>query len=292
MSPVPAALRGRLARLRVRSRRAAGVVGVGERTGRAVGAGIEFAEYRPYQPGDDARAIDPGVLARLGQTVVRTRHADQGLAVTVVVDQTASLAAHGPERAARARDLAAAIVYASLSARDRVAVAAADGDGVAWAPSASDVRRAEATFRWLEARRPHGTRPLLRLVDDLAPRLPAQGCLVLVTDGWFDDAVAGIRRLGALGQELVVLLLADAVELDPRRLGGGAVELVDAETGRVVETTLDAAALARRRRAVAAWHETWVRETARLGGRVLVSPVVRPLDRVVLHDLVAAGVLA
>jgi uncharacterized protein (DUF58 family) len=54
------------------------------------GRGVEFAEVREYQPGDDVRTIDWNVTARLGSTYVKRYLEERELTVVFVVDLSAS----------------------------------------------------------------------------------------------------------------------------------------------------------------------------------------------------------
>jgi len=54
------------------------------------GRGVEFAEVREYQPGDDVRSIDWNVTARLGSAYVKRYLEERELTVGFVVDFSAS----------------------------------------------------------------------------------------------------------------------------------------------------------------------------------------------------------
>ena len=54
------------------------------------GRGVEFAEVREYQPGDDVRTIDWNVTARLGAAYVKRYLEERELSVLFVVDMSAS----------------------------------------------------------------------------------------------------------------------------------------------------------------------------------------------------------
>jgi uncharacterized protein (DUF58 family) len=54
------------------------------------GRGVEFAEVREYQPGDDIRTIDWNVTARLGSAYVKRYLEERELSVMFVVDLSAS----------------------------------------------------------------------------------------------------------------------------------------------------------------------------------------------------------
>jgi uncharacterized protein (DUF58 family) len=54
------------------------------------GRGVEFADVRDYQPGDDVRTIDWNVTARLGNAFVKRFSEERELAVWLLVDFSAS----------------------------------------------------------------------------------------------------------------------------------------------------------------------------------------------------------
>ena len=54
------------------------------------GQGMEFSEVRAYEVGDDFRAIDWNVSARLGAPYVKTFTEERELTLLLVVDQSAS----------------------------------------------------------------------------------------------------------------------------------------------------------------------------------------------------------
>ncbi len=56
-----------------------------------LGRGVEFAELKPYQPGDDTRHMDWRATARRGTPWVRAFESDQQKLVTCIVDQTSNL---------------------------------------------------------------------------------------------------------------------------------------------------------------------------------------------------------
>ena len=59
---------------------------IGEHTGRAVGAGVEFAGLRPYLPGDQLRDVNRAVSIRRGQLHVNQRAAARAADLVVMID--------------------------------------------------------------------------------------------------------------------------------------------------------------------------------------------------------------
>jgi len=119
--PRPARMRPRLVPAELLRR-------IGEHTGRAVGAGTEFAGLRPYQPGDQLRDVNRAVSVRRGQLHVNQRAAERaadlvimidafGLGEGAVADRTMDLAVHG----------AATLAAAYLRVSDRAGVVVLGG---------------------------------------------------------------------------------------------------------------------------------------------------------------------
>src|SRR6266436_3800539 len=54
------------------------------------GRGVEFAEVREYEPGDDVRTIDWNVSAKMGHPFVKKFTEERELTVMLVVDASAS----------------------------------------------------------------------------------------------------------------------------------------------------------------------------------------------------------
>ena len=68
---------------------------------RHIGPGVEFADIRPYLPGDQLRAVNWAVSARRGSLHVTDRLTDRAADVVVLVDMSAQPA--GPATAATER---------------------------------------------------------------------------------------------------------------------------------------------------------------------------------------------
>lgn len=63
----------------------------GDERSRARGPGLELAELREYQPGDDVRRIDWNLTARTGRPYVRDAYAERALDAWLLVDVSASV---------------------------------------------------------------------------------------------------------------------------------------------------------------------------------------------------------
>jgi len=94
----------------------------GEYTSAFRGRGVEFAEVREYQPGDDVRTIDWNVTARLGSAYVKRYLEERELTVGFVVDFSASKR-FGSRRRTKgelATEVCAVLALAAAGNNDRV----------------------------------------------------------------------------------------------------------------------------------------------------------------------------
>jgi uncharacterized protein (DUF58 family) len=200
------------------------------------GRGVEFAEVRPYQPGDDARAIDWNVTARMGSPFVKQYVEERDLTIFLVVDVSGSL--EFGSRAIRKRDLAAELsallAFAALRNQDRVGAALV-----------SD--RLELVLR-PQRRRNHVLRLVREILDhpggsgtDLERGLEAvvsslhQRSVVFVISDFVEAPLERSLKAAAARHDVILLEIYDP--RDHQLPSVGPVALRDAETGRVAVTS-------------------------------------------------------
>ncbi len=58
---------------------------------RRVGAGLEFSQYRGYEPGDDTRLLDWKMLARSGRYYIKQSEIDTHISVKFIIDASKSM---------------------------------------------------------------------------------------------------------------------------------------------------------------------------------------------------------
>src|SRR6266513_898671 len=96
----------------------------GQWRSRASGSSVEFSDYRTYTPGDEFRRIDWNAYARLERLFVRLYRAEEDLALTVLLDTSASMAWGTPKKARLVAQLAGALAFIALTGGDRVELVA------------------------------------------------------------------------------------------------------------------------------------------------------------------------
>ena len=240
--PIPADVRSRLKDLRLTARRAIGAQGIGLHHSRSRGAGLEFAQYRAYEPGDELRQIDWKLYARSDRFFVREAERESPLTVWIVLDATASMAQRDGSRGTRfdaARGLAACVAELALRQGDRFGLMVLHGEGVRLVAPGNGARQRDQLLLALHGLRAEGGFPAQERLGPVFERLGA-GDLVLVLSDWFDDAMAALaERLAAARREVLAIQLLTADERDFPYAGGHRFR--DPETGE--ELLGDAAAL-------------------------------------------------
>ena len=85
------------------------------------GRGIEFEDVRPYQPGDDVRAMDWKVTARTGEAHIKRYIEEREQFIYLLVDVSASMLhdAQGKKRQTMA-ELCSLLTMAAIKNQDRV----------------------------------------------------------------------------------------------------------------------------------------------------------------------------
>lgn len=263
------------------------------------GFSVEFAEHRPYQPGDDPRYLDWRIAARADRWVIKQFEEETNTRATLVLDVSPSMDWTGAPAGTRgvaarltkrayAERLVAALSLLLLRQHDAVGLVRFD-DVVR---SAVPPRARGGQWRRLLAALAEPDPPRDRPRRDSAPDVglahagrlvPRAGLVLLVSDLLADPAAtaAGLRVLRAAGHDVAVLHVLDPAERElPATLGDA--EFEDPETGFAVSA---AAADVREayRATVAEALAGWRAECARLGVRYALvgtdEPFGGPLRR-------------
>ena len=195
------------------------------------GQGMEFAEVRAYEHGDDFRSIDWNVSARLGTPYVKTFSEERELTVMLIVDLSGSTHFGSPRtKASMGVEVAAVIALSAAYHNDRVGALLFTDRVDRVIPPAKGRRHAMRVIRDLVAFAP-GTRRTdlggsLRYASQL---LHHRSIVAIISDFIAKDWEQPLRRLSAR-HDVVAITLEDPRERQLPETGW--VELEDAETGR------------------------------------------------------------
>ena len=180
------------------------------------GSSTDFAQHRPYQPGDDLRRIDWRLLGRTDRFYMKEFEADTNASVIFALDSSASMdyGSKGVTKYDYGRFLIASLAWLSQAQGDRVGLATFTGDIVDVVPPS--VRHLQLLLHTLGRSKATGAGSLATPVQRLAHMTSRAGITVLVTDCYESPEELG-RCADALrmrGQDLIIFHVVDAAERD------------------------------------------------------------------------------
>lgn len=248
------------------------------------GQGMEFAEVREYQPGDDVRSIDWNVTARMASPFVKKHIEERELTVLLAVDLSGSKQFGTRERfkAELAAEIAAVLALSAVRNNDRVGLLIFTDRIEHFVPPRKGRRHVLRLIRDVLAFDPVGTGTDLQGALDYAGRVLRDKSIVFVLSDFqvpWDpspdaaasatavDAGSGVDhtlRLIARRHDLVAVTIGDAAE--EALPDAGVLGLIDPESGEELVIDTGRAALRTQFSAeVAVWRDTIRGHFRRLG---------------------------
>src|SRR5436190_7883892 len=223
------------------------------------GQGMNFDEVREYQPGDDVRAIDRNVTARMNHPFIKKFVEERELTLMLVVDVSGSGLFGSRDQSKRelAAEIASVLAFSAIRNNDKVGLILFSDEVEKFIPprkGRSHVLRVIREVLFFEPKR-RGT-SIDKALQFLSRVTPHKAIAVVISDFIGSPAqTAGTRRrklrpqimlLESLAQasftmlrqanrrhDVVAVQIADRYELELPALGR--LVLNDAETGEVVE---------------------------------------------------------
>lgn len=265
----------------------------GERRSSRRGGSVEFADYRAYAPGDDLRRLDWNIYARLERPFIKLFEEEEDLAVYILLDVSRSMGwgENDLDKFQYALRLAAGLGAVALACGDRLVLAALRDGGV---PAEFGPARGQAAiprlFRFLEGIEAAGQTDLEASLRQffLTPR--RAGLVILLSDllsaqGW----EAGLRQALGRGHEAALLHVLSPDELDPPLAGD--LQLVDIESGREQDVSLDGGLRSLYRQRARAWLQSTQAACSKQGVRYRQLTTSLPWERALLLEMRRAGIV-
>jgi uncharacterized protein (DUF58 family) len=204
------------------------------------GHGMEFAEVRLYQPGDDVRTIDWNVTARTGTAHVKRFAEERELTVMLVVDASAStiFGSRRQTKQALAAELGALLAFSAITNNDKVGlVMFTDRIELALRPRKGN-RHVLRVIREILSLRPAGRGTDIPAALEHLGHVTKRRCVVFLVSDFLTPGWRRALRVAARRHDVVAVVLEDPREAELPSTGF--VELEEAESGeRLVVDTRD-----------------------------------------------------
>ena len=182
------------------------------------GFSLDFAEYRPYSPGDDIRSVDWKVYGRSDRFYVKKYSGETNTQIQLLVDSSKSMGfqSHALSKLDYARYLAASLAYFATRQKDATGLIVFDTDIRQYLPARTSGRHLPSLLRQLERMTPQGETDLVSVLEQLSRLIPKRNLVVLISDFYQEIArlSQAVRFFHHQGNDIILFHLLDPEELD------------------------------------------------------------------------------
>ena len=193
------------------------------------GSGMEFADYRPYSPGDDLKSVDWRTYLRIERLFVKLFVEEADLPIYIFLDTSASMDVGSPSKFEFGRKIAAALAHVGFVNMDRVSLIAVAGGIVQERSGLRGKNQSWPAFEFLQRLECGGNTCFEAAFKRYFAVPRAKGLIVVISD-FLDPAgfEPGLRVLRHLRQDVLALQLVSPGDFEPADADSEVV-LVDAE---------------------------------------------------------------
>lgn len=261
----------------------------GLHSSRQKGAGLEFSQYRAYEPGDDPRNVDWRLYARSDRFYVRESDRESQQTVWFLLDLTESMNQDSHQinhwtKLRYSQCLTAALCYLSFQQGDRFGIIGIHENGLKLIPDGAGHRHLDRTLLALDGYSSSGSWPENLTLDVLWENLNPHSVCVVVSDffQYRNEILSTLKRISGAGSEILALQLVTQDEIDFSYTGK--LAFLDRETQTVVQVdTADARESYLRE--FSAYQKQLQGDVLDLGGRLETCVIEKPLDKTVRQIL-------
>jgi uncharacterized protein (DUF58 family) len=198
------------------------------------GRGMEFAEVRPYLPGDEVRSIDWNVTARSGELHVKRFVEERELTVMLLIDASASTRFGSLKQWKNelAAELAAVLAFSAISNNDKVGLVIFSDRVELALPPRKGTRHVLRVIRDILNHEPQGKGTDLLAALHWLKRVAHRRCVVFVISDFLTGEPGKQLAVSAKRHDLVAVVVEDPRERELPALGMVALE--DPESGETV----------------------------------------------------------
>jgi uncharacterized protein (DUF58 family) len=202
------------------------------------GRGMEFAEVRLYQPGDEIRTIDWNVTARAGEPYVKRYAEERELTVMLLVDASASthFASVRQLKSTLAAELAAVLAFSAITNNDKVGLVMFTDQIELALPPRKGTHHVLRVIREVLSCRPSGRGTDIAGALEHLAHVAKRRCVVFIVSDFLDPNCRTALTIAARRHDVIAVVLDDPREATMPDVG--LVELEELESGEryVVDT--------------------------------------------------------
>ncbi len=281
---IPEEVLKKIQRFHFKTRRLASDMFAGQYESAFKGRGIEFAEVREYQPGDDIRTIDWNVSARFGRPFVKVFHEERELTIILLLDLSGSLL-FGTRREFK-RELLATVAgmlaFLAIRTNDKVGAILFSSKVEKFIPPKKGASHVWRLIKEIFTYEPQDLTTNVEMVLVYLNRVIRRHAIVFLISDCMDTGFEKSLRMTAKKHDLTIIRLSDPAEKELPDVGFATLR--DPETGQVALINTGSKVLRQRWRNYLKDQDAYLCDLIKKVGVGLVDlstggPVVEPLAR-------------
>jgi uncharacterized protein (DUF58 family) len=203
------------------------------------GRGMEFAEVREYQLGDDIRNIDWNVTARSGHPYVKVFDEERELTVMLLVDVSSSgnFGTTNQMKGEVAAELCAVLAFSAIKNNDKVGLIIFSDKIEKFIPPRKGKQHVLRVIREILFFKPEESRTDLNVSLEYLTRVIKRRCIVFLISDFLTENYEKSLQVVNKKHDIIAINIVDPREVEMPSIGF--VELEDAESGEtiIVDTT-------------------------------------------------------
>ena len=221
----------KIRRIEIRTRNAVSEMFSGEYHSRFRGQGLEFAEVREYQPGDNHRDIDWNVTARMGQLFIKKFRETRELRVVFLVDVSASqnLGTTSMFKRERIAEIVAGLSFSAVANHDLAGLILFSDIPEKYLPPRKGRNNALAILREVLYLQPKSHKTSLSAACAYALRMLKKRCILFIISDWLDTGYESTLKILSKKHDTIAIQILDNCELELP--DSGILRLKDPELG-------------------------------------------------------------
>ena len=204
------------------------------------GRGMEFLEVREYQQGDDIRAIDWNVTARMGHPYVKLHVEERELTVIFLVDTSASgnFGTVNAMKGELAVELCAVLAFSAIRNNDKIGLMTFTDNVEKYIPPKKGRNHVLRVIRELLFFQPKRTGTNIQAALEYLNNIVKRKAVIFLVSDFIDKGYEQALRVTSRKHDVIPITITDPRELELPEVGF--LELEDAETGeRMMLDTFD-----------------------------------------------------
>jgi len=182
------------------------------------GFSVEFAEHRPYMPGDEIKNIDWKLFGKTDRFYVKQYEEETNLKSYIILDKSGSMN-YSSDKITKfeyGSYLAASLSFLMLKQQDATSLTLADEKIQTYLPPVAKKSHLDLILKILQTTQCGGETAISGLLHEIAEKINKIGLIILISDLYDEpeEILSALKHFRYLGHEVIVFQILDKNEIE------------------------------------------------------------------------------